>query len=339
MTGRGSTGGRGSMKVVLTSTAVPIGESDLDAYRGLDVAVSAVDGTDPDALRRETADADALIVLAEHISRGVIENLRRCRSITRLGVGVDTVDIGAATERGIWVTNVPDANYREVATHAVAMALGLARRLVEFDRAIDADGWASTFAIGAGMRRADDQTFGLLGLGRIGRRVAEIAAAIGYRVVAFDPGLPSGAIEEAGVESVGFDELVEVSDILSLHVPLTGDTQNIIDRPVLERMPSGSILINVSRGGLVDERALADAIIRGHLAGAGLDAFAHEPLELGSPLRGLDRVLLSPHAAHFSQESWQETRRKAHEEAARVLRGERPRYAVNDPSAIRAAAG
>jgi phosphoglycerate dehydrogenase-like enzyme len=320
------------MKVVLTSTAVPMGPSELQAFEGLDVDFRMIDGTDPEVLLTESADADALIVLVEQITRPVIENLENCRSITRLGVGVDSVDVAAATERGIWVTNVPDANYLEVSTHAMALALASSRRIVDFDRTIKSAGWASTVAVGEGMRRPQAQTFGLLGLGRIGRRVAVMAKAVGYRVVAFDPAIDPGDASADGVELVTFDELVRGSDILSLHVPLTESTRNVIDAGVIDRMPAGAVLVNVSRGGLVDEAALAAAIRSGHLAGAGLDAFVHEPLEPASPLRGLDRVLLSPHAAHFSVESWHETRRKAIEEAARVLRGEEPRYPVNRPA-------
>lgn len=315
------------MKVVVTSTLVPLTDADLAVFEGMDVEIDIIDGTDPGILLEGTREADALIVLVEHITREVIENLRHCRSITRFGIGVDSVDVAAATERGIWVTNVPDANYREVAVHAVALALSITRRLPALDRGIRSEGW--TPSVFPGVHRPDTQVFGLLGMGRIGRRVALMAKAIGFTVLTADPVVTASAAAELGVELVSRQQLITRSDILSLHVPLLDSTRNIIDQTALAAMKPGSVLINVSRGGLIDEAALAAALSSGHLFGAGLDAFEHEPLEAGSPLRELDSVILSPHAAHWSEESWDETLCKVLEEVARVLRGERPRTPVN----------
>jgi D-3-phosphoglycerate dehydrogenase len=323
------------MKVVVTSTALEFGDDDLLPLATSGISVVMIDGTDRATLVEHTRDADALIVLAESIDRELIEGMTRCRSITRLGVGVDTVDIEAATERGIWVTNVPDANYREVAVHAIALALAVTRRLPALDRGIRSDGWTSSVV--SGVHRPDTQTFGLVGLGRIGRRAAEMAVALGYRVVAHDPAASPGDTAALGVELLGLREVIARSNVLSLHVPLLDGTRNLIDAEAIARMPRGAVLINVSRGGLVDEHALAAALESGQLFGAGLDVFEHEPLELSSPLRQLDSVILSPHAGHWSEESWAETKRKAVEEAARVLRGERPRYPVNAPGAASAA--
>ena len=269
-------------------------------------------------------------MLAEDISRPVIERLERCRSIVRFGIGYDTIDVVAATQHGVQVSNVPDANYREVAVHAFAMALSLCRRLPMWDRAMKADGWAP-MAAGGDVRRPDDQVFGLLGVGRIGGRVATMARAAGYRVQAHDPYTTPQRAADLGVELVDLDRALTGSDVLSLHVPLTDETRRLLDGPAIARMRPGSVLVNVSRGGLVDEAALADALRSGHLAGAGIDVFEHEPLEEGNPLRDCPTAILSPHAAHLSRESFAETRRKTFEESARVLRGEAPRSAVNRP--------
>lgn len=324
-----SSGGARRWKVVMTSTAIPLTDDDLRAFDGLDVEVVAIDGSDRRTLLDGTRDADALIVLVERIDREVIENLEHCRSITRFGIGYDTVDVAAATERGIWVTNVPDANYREVAVHAIALALAVGRRLPALDAGIRRDGWTSSIV--PGVHRPDTQVFGLLGLGRIGRRVAVMAKAIGYTVIAYDPVITHRDAEELGAGLVVQDELIRRSDVLSLHVPLLDSTRNIIDADALASMKQGAILVNVSRGGLIDEAALADALRSGHLFGAGIDAFGNEPLEPDSPLRDLDSVILTPHAAHWSEESWNETRAKVLAEAARVLRGEAPRDPVNRP--------
>jgi len=315
------------MKVVVTSIRVPVSDADLAQFDGEEVEVEIIDGTDEDALLEATRDADAILVLVENITRRVIDNMLHCRSITRFGIGYDSVDVEAATERGIWVTNVPDANYREVAVHAIALALSIGRRLPALDRGIREDGWANSLV--PGVHRPDVQTFGLLGMGRIGRRVAEMAKAIGFTVIVSDPVITVEDATAIGVDLVGKEELIARSDVLSLHVPLLPSTRGIIDAAALAAMKPGSILLNVSRGGLVDESALAEALRSGHLFGAGIDSFEQEPLEADSPLRELDSVILTPHAAHWSEESWEETRTKAFADVARVLRGEDPRTPVN----------
>lgn len=316
------------MKVVMTSTMLPISDEDRAAFAGMDVELTQIDGADRQTLLDGTRDADALLVLLEDIDAEVIANLEHCRSITRFGIGYDTIDVPAATERGIWVTNVPDANYREVAVHAMAMILSLTRRLPAWDRAMKADGWAG-MGVGAGIRRPDDQTLGLVGMGRIGGRVATMAQAVGYAVQVYDPYLSAERAAEAGVALVDLDTVLATSDIVSVHVPLSEETRGIIGVDALARMRQGSILVNVSRGGLVDEHAVAAALTSGHLAGAGIDVWEHEPVENNNPLLGLDSALLSPHAAHLSVESFAETRQKVFAEAARVLAGENPRYPVN----------
>lgn len=269
------------------------------------------------------ADADAIMVLREPVGAPVIAALRQCRVVTRFGIGVDTIDLPAAAAAGITVTNVPDANVEEVATHALALALSLDRRLTAFDRVVR-DGQFGVLGVGQGIRRQTERTFGVLGVGKIGRRVVERAMALGYRVIAHDP---VGAVP-AGVEPVGLDALIERSDILSLHVPLTAETENVIDAVAINRMPAGAMLVNVSRGGLVDEAALAAALHDGRLSGAGLDTFAIEPLPADSPLRDAPNLLLSPHAAHFSSDSFDELLEKAIADVIRVLTGEVPHYPV-----------
>jgi phosphoglycerate dehydrogenase-like enzyme len=316
------------MKVVMTSTQLPLLDEDIEPLRAAGVALDVIDGRDRDTLLDGIRDADALLVLAEQLDAEAIGQLRNCRSITRFGVGVDTVDIAAATARRIWVTNVPDANYREVAVHAIALALAVSRRLPQLDRGIRHHGWAASVV--PGVHRPDEQTFGVVGLGRIGRRTAEMARAIGYRVIGHDPAVPAERAADAGVELLSLERVIADSDILSLHVPLIDSTRGLLDAPAIATMRPGAIVVNVSRGGLIDENALADALAEGRLFGAGIDAFEVEPLPDSSPLRGLDSVVLSPHAGHWSEESWSETKRKAVADVLRVLRGERPRYPVND---------
>ncbi|MGW4489785.1 C-terminal binding protein [Amycolatopsis sp. NPDC004368] len=320
-----------SARVVMTSTVIPLAADAAEAFAGLDVDFSAVDAHSPEELVRVTRGAAAVITLGEPFTREVIEQLDGCRSITPFGIGVDNVRVAAATGRGVWVTNVPDANYREVAGHTIALALSLSRRIGVQNRAMHETGRAP-LALARGTRRPDEQTFGLVGLGRIGRRVATMAKAIGYRVIAADPLASPAAARESGAELVSFDEVVERSDILSLHVPLTDETRGFVDAAVLARMPVGAILVNVFRGGLVDEPALALALREGRLAGAGIDATSVSPAPIpdGHPPRGLDQVLLTPHSAHYSEESFAEIKAKALADVARVVRGERPVYPMNE---------
>lgn len=320
-------------RVVVTSTFLPLQEEAEAAFAGMDVEFVMVQANTPAELIEAVRGADAVVSLAEPYTREVIETMGSVRSITRFGIGVDNVDVPAATEHGLWVTNVPDGNYREVAVHAITLALSVARRIPVIDKSMQETGTA-TLALAEGTRRPDEQTFGLLGMGRIGRRVVTMAKAVGYRVVVFDPMVTAADAAELGAELLTFDEVVEQSDILSLHVPYTEANRNMIDADVIARMRPGSVIVNVSRGGLIDEAALGAAIRSGHLAGAGIDAYVGEPAPLAPdhPLRGLENVILTPHSAHFSAESIAEIKQKALADVARIVRGEKPVYPVNNPA-------
>lgn len=281
-----------------------------------------------DALLEQCADAAALLVLREPITARVLDGLPTCRVVTRFGVGVDTVDVAAATERGVRVTNVPDANFEEVAAHALALILALCRRLFVYDRAARAGDWRAA-DVGAGIRRLDRLQLGIVGVGRNGGRLAEMAASLGMTVVASDPFASDQAIAARGARPVPLEQLLESSDVVSLHLPLTPETRHLIDRAAIASMKRGAMLVNAARGGLVDEDALRDALARGVLSGAALDSFEAEPLATDSPLVELENLILTPHAAHYSRESFRETIHRACEDVVRVLRGEDPRYPVN----------
>ncbi|MTD54969.1 C-terminal binding protein [Amycolatopsis pithecellobii] len=281
-----------------------------------------------ESLIENCADAAGLLVLREPITERVLAALPHCRVVARFGVGVDTVDVPAATRRGVRVVNVPDANAPEVAAHAFAMIMALVRRLPQFDRAVRAGEW-DYLARGRGMRRLDQLVLGIAGFGRTGRRVAECARALGMSVIVHDPFVAGEVITESGFPAVGFTELARTADVLSLHVPLTAETENLVSAEVIAGMKPGAIVVNVARGRLVDEEALAAALAEGHLSGAGLDVLAEEPASPGSKLLALDNVILTPHAGHYSAESYRETVHRAFADVARVLLGEPPRNPVN----------
>lgn len=305
----------------------------LEAFAGLDVKYEEVDARTEEAIVELCSDAAALLVVREPITAWVLERLPECRVVTRFGVGLDTVDVEAATAHGVRVTNVPDANIQEVAAHTLAMALSLVRRLPQFDAVVRAGSWGFAEP-GRGIRRISSLSLGLVGLGRIGRLVASGACSLGFNVLATDPIASDEEAEACGARLVDLDELLTTSDVVSLHVPLTQGTRRLIDEAALGQMKQGAILVNTSRGGLVDESALASALESGRLSGAGVDAFESEPPDPANPLLKVEHAVFSPHAAHYSHEAHRETTSKAFADAGRVLRGEEPLYPVNDGRSI-----
>lgn len=265
--------------------------------------------------RQRAPDADVLLVNAvAPIDRDLIASLARCKAIIRYGTGVDNVDVAAATAAGIRVANVLDASVEEVASHALTLALALLRRLHPVHRATVSGEWP--IAAVRGTRRLSTLTCGVVGVGRIGMATAARFEALGFRVVASDP-----VVDDAPWPLVPLAELLAQADVVSLHLPLTEETRHLLGTEELESMRPDAILVNVSRGGLVDEAALARQLQRGALGGAGVDVFEDEPIAATHPLCSTPGVLLTPHIAWYSQEATRDMQRKAAQEAARVLTG------------------
>ena len=283
-----------------------------------------------DELVAHARGADAILTLDEPFTARVVDALERCRVISRFGIGVDRVDVEAATRKGIVVANVPDACVDEVSDHALALLLASSRRVRALDRAVRAGVW-STLGVAGEVRRLRGQVLGVVGFGRTGRAFAEKAAALGLRVVAHDRYVDADVIRSAGAEPVALAELLERSDWISLHLPLTHETRHLIDAAALSRTKPTAVLINTARGGLVDQAALVATLRDGTLAGAALDVFEREPPAPDDPLLELDNVLLTSHAAFYSVEAAAEVRSRAVENVARVLRGREPLAAVNRP--------
>jgi len=271
--------------------------------------------------------ADAVLNCYAEMPAEVFGALEGCRIVARYGIGVDTIDIDAATSRGILVTNVPDYCIDEVSDHALALLLSLARGTVRFARSTREGTWS----VGAGpeLHRLRGRTLGLVGFGRIARALATKAGAIGFRIVAFDPYVDGAAMREHGVEARSLDELVVESDAISIHAPLTPGTHHLIDAARFARMRPGAILVNTSRGGLIDTDALRAALEEGRLGGVALDVLETEPPDPADPLVRHPDVILTPHAAFASRESVAELRRKAVEQVVVALDGRVPTYALN----------
>ncbi|NNM86068.1 MAG: C-terminal binding protein [Phycisphaerales bacterium] len=265
-------------------------------------------------------DAAALLVQWAPITREVIAKLLQCRLIVRYGIGVDNVYVVAAKARGIPVCNVPDYCIEEVADHAMAMALALARQLPQVDRRVRGGVWKIT--PDAAMPALGDMTFATAGLGRIARAFLTRARAFGVRLAAFDPFVPAEVFAAEGIAQLTLEQLLQQADVLSLHLPLTPQTRGLINLSTLAKMKCSAILINTARGGLVDGAALAAALQNRVIAGAGVDVFEAEPLPQDHPLRQCDNALLTSHIGWFSERSVPKLQRLAAEEVVRGLRGE-----------------
>lgn len=272
---------------------------------------------------------DAHIVLNNFapMTRHVMQKLAPNAVIIRYGVGVDNVDLEAAKELGVRVCNVPDYGINEVADHAAAMTLSLARRLNQYTTAIQNAEWKIDRIIRS-LPSLSTSTVGLIGAGRIAQAYASRMQAFGCKIIAYDPYMDANIAQQVGISLVSLEELVTQADIVSLHAPLTERTKHILNEDNIAKLKEGAIVINVSRGGLVDEQALAQALHSGKVAGAGLDVFETEPLEANSTLRAAPNLILSPHAAFYSDSSVNTLQRLAAEEAGRAARNEALRCAL-----------
>jgi len=279
-----------------------------------------------EAILRVAADADALLVTYAKITAEMIQGLTRCRIISRFGIGVDNVDLAAATSAGIVVTRVPDYCIDEVSDHALALLLAVARKIPFANAQVQAGRWEMAAVVP--IHRLRGSVLGLAGFGRIPQLVAPKAKSFGLRVVAHDPYVPTEIFTRAGVESVEFPQLLKMSDYVSVHTPLLPETRGLFGADAFRQMKPTAYLINTARGPIVDEAALARALDAGHLAGAALDVMTQEP-PVSSPLVGRDNVILTPHTSFYSEESLVDLQVKAAEEVVCVLTGRAPRNPVN----------
>jgi D-3-phosphoglycerate dehydrogenase len=282
-----------------------------------------------DALTASLATADALIVRsATQVTAQILEAAPNLRVIGRAGVGVDNVDLDAATRRGVLVMNTPGGNAVSVAEHTLALLMSVARRIPQHSAAIHAGRWEKSGSQGVELR---GKTLGLVGLGRVGNEVARRARAMEMLVIAYDPYVSENAARDAGVELSGLNELLERSDFVSLHAALSPATEKLINAEKLAHFKPGAVLINAARGELVDEPALADALRSGKLSGAGLDVFAEEPPK-NSPLLGLTNAVFTPHIAGSTREAQEEVGTLIAQQVCDFLTDGALRNAVNLPA-------
>ncbi|MCR5977515.1 C-terminal binding protein [Gordonia jinghuaiqii] len=266
-------------------------------------------------------DSKVALVNQAPMTRQAIAAMASGGTIVRYGVGYDNVDVSAAVEHGVAVANVPDYGSGTVADHAATLLLTMLRKVPEYDDAVRTRGWIAQSEVGR-VRDFTVATIGMLGFGRIGRALHTRLAPFGFEIIVHDPAADEEQLRDLGIGLVSFSELLERSNAISLHLPLTTDTHHIIDERSLRLMAPDAVLVNTARGPLVDSAALAQALNSGTLGGAALDVFESEPLPSDSPLRTAPRLLLTPHTAFYSDQSLTRLQELAADEVGRALRAE-----------------
>jgi len=307
-----------------------VSDSGLEPLRAAGFTLHKRTGLEPDALRAELADSDGLVVRSEtKVTADVMDASKTLRVIGRAGVGVDNIDVAAATARGIVVMNAPDGNTITTAEHTMALLVALARNVAQANSSIKAGKWERKRFIGVELQ---GKALGIIGLGRIGRAVAARARAFGMKIVAHDPFISPEEAKDLEIESVSLDEVFSRADFLTVHTPLTTETRGIIGAPAFARMKKGVRIINCARGGLVDETALYEAIKSGIVAGAALDVFEQEPPPANHPLLSLEEVIATPHLGASTTEAQEGVAFTVAEQMRDYLLTGALRGAVNVPS-------
>lgn len=282
--------------------------------------------TEDDVINK-AKDADALLVQYAPITERVFEGLKNLKIIVRYGVGVDCVDTESAKRHGVYVCNVPDYGVEEVSTHAMALILDSLRKITKMSNIVKNGTW--DYKLSKPIYRTTKLTLGIAGFGRIPREVARKAKAFGFNIIVYDPFVSNEILNKYEVTKAEFDTLLGESDIITVHTPLTAETYHLFNQEAFSKMKRGSYIVNTSRGPVIDGEALADALEKGILAGAALDVTETEPLNRDSRLLQLENVIITPHMAWYSEEAQADLQRKAAEEVARVLTGNKPLNSVN----------
>ena len=319
------------LKVMVTDDRYGSYEEENAVLKEIGVSVEVHDQMDEAETIRVLKNANGILVNLHPLPAGVIEKLEKCRVISRYGVGYDNVAVEAATAKGIWVARVPDYCLEDVSDQAMALLLGCVRKVAFKDRRIRAGGW--NLHKEQPSYRIAGKTLGLVGYGAIARTLHRKMSGFGLeRVLVFDPYLDPKKIAENGAESVALRRVLKEADYVSVHAPLNEETRGLIGSRELALMKKTAILVNTSRGPLLDQRAVADALAEEKIAAAGLDVFESEPLPPDSPLLKLDNAVLSDHAGWYSEESVAELKTKTAQNVLAVLKGGKPNYPVNHPA-------
>lgn len=312
------------LKVVITDSNHPSVEIERKILSEIGAEVILLDSNKKEDIIKIAKDADGIINQRVSITREIIKSLNKCKVIARYGVGVDNIDVNAATEYGIIVANVPDYCVDEVSTHAIALILDCARGIVLFNRKVKEKRWG--FSLAKPLFRIQGKTLGIFGLGRIGSAVAKKSIGFGLKIIACDPYVSK---VNNRIKMVDFPQLLSESDFISINASLTDETWHAFKENELKAMKKTAYLINTARGSIVDEKALYKALREGWIAGAGLDVLEKEPPDWNNPLLKLDNVIFTPHSAFYSEESYIELKTRTAKAVLSVLNGKLPETIIN----------
>lgn len=313
-------------KVILTGTVLPDSDVEKRIVEETGVNLEIVDVSSTQELIESATDPIGIMTIETEIDASVLEAFPNLEFISVHGIGVDMVDVEAATERGIPVFNTPAYCLEEVATHTMGLILACERRICQYDDDIEAGGW--DYELGGPITRLSTKTVGVVGLGAIGVEVVRRLAGFGVDIVGYDPYVSEAEMRQEGVEKVAFETLCERSDVVTVHTPLTESTRHLLDASAFESMGPGVTFVNAARGGIVDHDALYDALNDGTVAYAGLDVLETEPPD-DDRFTELDNVIVTPHAAWYSEDALTELQRTAGENVTEFIRGDLPEYIVN----------
>lgn len=314
-------------KVVIVDHREEGFEMEKNAFLSEGAEVSICEIRNEEELIESVRDAYVVIFTFSKISRNVIDQLTNCKMLIRYGVGLDNVDIKAASEKGIYVCNTPNYGTYAVAEHAFALLMSMNRRILFLDQQVrnhiwDMEGIPPVYSL-------SNKGLGIVGFGNTGRYLAKMAAAFNMKVVVYDPFISQEIANEHKVRTSGFDELIRNSDHISIHAPLTDETRYLFNKDVFQEMKKTSIIVNTSRGGLINQNDLLWALKNERIAGAALDVFENEPLDPQSELLTLHNVVLTPHVAWYTEESIVNLHQEVIDDVLRVLQGNIPQNVVN----------
>lgn len=317
----------GSLLVAVADTVFPDLDPVKQALSTIGAKLKVAEQPTPEAILDVARDADGLFVTYGQITAEVISGLRNCKVIGRFGIGTDNIDISAATKRGILVTYAPEYCLDEVSEHTMALLMALVRKVPFANKLVQAGRWEMSTVVP--INRISGRTLGLVGFGNIPQRLAPKAQAFGLSVIATDPFVTAKVSKSLNVELVTFDALLERSDYVSVHAPLTHETENLFDADAFKKMKPEAMLINTARGPLVDVESLAQALDDGEISGAALDVLPIEPPTTNFVLLGRDNVILTPHTAFYSEEALLNLQTTVAKDVVSVLGGGTAAYPIN----------
>ncbi|MCF8091905.1 MAG: C-terminal binding protein [Desulfotignum sp.] len=313
--------------VVITDHAWPDLTIETDIFSPLGIRLTAAQCKTQTDVIKIAARADAVNAIHSPITQKVVEALANCKIISMSSSGCDTVDIDAVTNAGILLVNCPDYCVEEVADHTMAMLLSCARGIFLFDRRLKENIW--DYRSAGNLERIRNATLGLVGFGKVGRAVAKRANVFGMKILAADPHTSAGTRQDLKIDMTSLQELLSSADYVSVHTPLTTTTKGLISQNELRCMKNSAFILNTSRGGVIDEQALYNALIDGTIRGAALDVLEKEPPDFNTPLLNLDNVLVTPHAAFYSKDALEEVRTRSAKAIVDVFNGNLPDHIVN----------